>query len=644
MLKKLLKTFQPGGQALAPVPEAQAGLPQAELLVKEGNAAEDAGQLAQARALYERAVAIAPQLPAAHLNLGIALEALGEATAARAAYERVLALDPGHPFGAYNLGKLNYLEGRRPEAKALLRLALARRPEFAEAWVMLGTVLEAEKDLPGAEDALTRALRLKPDHAGVLYNLAGVLRELGRTDDVEQAASRAAQLEPRNADYAAMHAAALVAQCRPAEALVPLRRAISLAPERFELRSRELFLLHLVDGVSAQEMWERHRALGAQLEASVPARTHAVRDARKPRLRLGIVSEDLRTHPVGLFLRPVLEHIDRKRFEIYCYSSTKRPDSFTKELRALSDRWIEAGSWHDLRLADVIAADGIDILLDLGGHTGAVRLGTFAAKPAPVQVSWVGYLDTTGLTRIDARLTDARCDPPGAEAFHSERLLRFAHSQWCYRPFLSVEPADQAPCERNGFVTFGSLNNASKITEVMAARWGRLLKALPSARLLLVDATSARKQEALLAAMQAAGAARSQIEFLPRVDLEAYYRIMDGVDIALDSHPYGGGTTTFDALWMGVPVVAAVGELSVSRSAASLLQALGLDEWVAPDIDGYEAVALARAADLAAIAQLRRTLRERLRSSPLLDQRGFAAGFAALLEQAWSGAAVAGQP
>lgn len=632
MFKNLLKSLQVGTEA-APMERAHED---ARAIIAKGNAAEDAGRLDEARGLYERAVALAPQLPSAHLNLGIVLEALGDVEGARARYQRVLAIEADHPFGAYNLGKLDYMQGRLHDAETLLRQALAAKKDFHDAWVLLSNVLDALGQLNGAAEAIEQALRLRPDYAGALYNHADILRRLDRIDDTEVAAGRAVSLEPRNADYLAFHSAALVRQGFAEEGLQELRRALAIAPHRFDLRSKELFLLNLVEGVPAEEIWERHRLLGAQLEAVVPARAHLQAQDAKARLRVGFVCGETRTHPVSLFLLPLLEGLHRGRFEVVSYSSSAQKDQITQRLQDLSDRWVDAAGWKDVQLEEAIAADGIDLLIDLDGHTSQVRLAVFAAKPAPVQLTWVGYLNTTGLTRMDYRITDARCDPPTeSQRMHTERLLMLPHSQWCYRPFLEVPPAPAAPCERQGFVTFGSLNNVVKLTPQMALRWGRILRALPATRLVVADVSSDRKRQSLLAAIEQGGGEADRVRFTSRTDIEGYYRLMDEIDIALDSFPYGGGTTTFDALWMGVPVLAAGGTTPASRSAASVLTALGLSEWIASDIEGFEALAIERAGDIATIANLRRTLRERLRTSSLMDEPGFVAAFQAALERAW---------
>jgi protein O-GlcNAc transferase len=489
-----------------------------------------------------------------------------------------------------------------------------------------------ERKVIGREDS-------EPEAA---YNLATDLRRQGRVDEAESAAAAAARLSPAQGEYHALHAALLLQQGFASQALAAIRRAIQCAPHRSYLRSQELFMMNLIDGVDARELAEKHRAFGGQLEVVVSPRKHPDRDVGKQRLRIGYVSSDLRGHPVTLFLLPVLERRTRERFEVYCYSSTLQTDEFTSRVQAACDRWIDARPLSDMELAQAIADDGIDVLVDLNGHSGQVRMGTFAAKPAPLQFSWLGYLNTTGLSRMDFRLTDASCDPPNeAQALHSERLQMLPHSQWCYRPFIDVASSLKAPFETKGFITFGSLNNAMKLTPQIALRWGRILRAIPDARMVIADIGSEAKRQALLLSIVEGGGDAAQVTFAPRIDLASYYRMIGGIDIALDSQPYGGGTTTLDALWMGVPVVTARGALSCSRSASSILTAMDLRDWIAPSLDEYESLAVERARDVHALSRLRRTLRERLHASVLMDEALFTAEFEAALERMWKSNAAA---
>jgi protein O-GlcNAc transferase len=395
----------------------------------------------------------------------------------------------------------------------------------------------------------------------------------------------------------------------------------------------------LEDRLPAEKLFARQRAFGARLEAAVPAsRAEYAQSAdAERRLRVGFVSCDFNRHPVGWFALPLFERLDRSRVEVFCYSTATRPaDDVTAKLRAAADAWRDSGALTDYALAGLIRADAIDILVDLTGHVGVLRLGVFAQQAAPVQASWLGWLGSTGLTRIQYRLTDARADPPGAaDRLHTETLVRVPHSLWCYRPVHAQAHATERPGARTGHVTFGSFNHAPKISATARRLWAEILQRAPGARLLIVGFPEGRARRDLLREFADAGVDASRLTVLPRVSFGEYLRQFDAVDLALDSTPYGGGTTTFDALWMGVPVLTLGGERSAGRSSASILGALGLDEWVAATPDDYVRLALARAGDGARLAELRTTLRARLRDSPLMDEAGFARDMEAAYRAMW---------
>jgi len=607
--------------AAAPVlPDDAAG---ADALIAEGNALEDAGQLAPAEALYRQAVARAPGHARAHLNLGIALAAAGDEDGASAAYERVLAIDPAHPFGNYNYARLALMRGDLARAEALIAAAVRAKPDFAQALVVQSNVLDARGQAAAAIAALEAALRLRDDDAGAWYNLGTLLMRQARPDDAEPALRRALALDAGNVDSLALLARVQRDQGFAAAALDTIGPVVERRPQAWPDRSFELLLTLFADGLSQDEIFRRHARFGADLEQAVPARfRHAAAPAPK-RLRVGYVSADLVLHPVTFFLVPVLEQHDRAQVEVFCYSFGKTSDGVTERVRALSDHWRDVAALDDTQIADRIHADGIDVLVDLAGHTGVPRLGVFAQKPAPVQVSWVGYLGTTGLTRMDYRLCDGRTDPLALmQPYHTERLVHLPTSQWCYRPML-VEKIGEAPFERNGHLTFGSFNAALKLSDTVLQRWGQVLARLPGSRLLVANVNSGRKRAAVREALAREGVDGERVEFLARVPLNRYFDLYNGVDIALDSFPYGGGTTTLDALWMGVPVATAVGETSVSRSAASVLAQVGLDDWVAPSLDDFVGRLVERASDRDALRRLRRELRPRLQASPITDMPRF---------------------
>ena len=608
--------------------------------IAEGNRLEDAGDLVRAEALYREAVAAAPGHARAHLNLGIALAAKGDSGEAERAYEACLAIAPDHPFGNYNFARLAFLRGDFARAKSLIAAALRAKPNFPQALVVESNVLDALGKPELAVDSLEAALRLQPRDAGAWFNL-GVLRQrLARTDDAETAVRRALAAEPGNDGARALLSRVLRDQGFAAEALPPVRAAIANDPSAWPDRSFELLMMNFADGIPADELFRRHVEFGADMERAFPARFNRYPERGDPqrRLRVGYVSADLHLHPAVFFLIPLLESHDRSQVEVFCYSYGVQVDDMSRRVRGLSDHWREAAAMSDTELADAIHADAIDVLVDLTGHAGArPRLPVFCQRPAPVQVAWVGYLNTTGLTRMDFRISDARTDPVEvSQPLHTERLVHLPESQWCYRPMLPAEVDPVAPLERNGYVTFGSFNAALKITPAICRLWGTAMARLPGSRLLVADVKSERKRAAIRADLAAAGIAGDRVEFMQRVTLDKYLALFKRVDVSLDTFPYGGGTTTFDSLWMGVPVVATIGDTPVARSAASILTSLGLADWIAPSIDYYADMIVARASDAQAIAALRRTLRARLEASPLTDIKRFARDLESAYRDMWN--------
>lgn len=625
MLKKFLAMFRPAPtEQLAA--SSQTATKLAERLIAEGRRAEDEGRLSEACECYRKAIGTAPEHAAAHLNLGVGLAAMGDADGAKQAYHSALALEPDNAYANYNLANLSYSEGDFAEAERLLRLALTTKPEFPEAHVALSNVLDLLDRAEDALDELAIALQLNPDYLGALHNYCRLAIKWRRYEDAEDAARHLLELDPENPDALQFLAIALWGQGRCAESLERFRALRVRVPWSMELESKELFLLNYDETLSAEEVYQRHREYGARLEQANPARFASFSGNPDPesRLRIGYVSADYNWHPVALFLLPVVERHHRESCEVFCYYTGNKVDEVTRTLRPLPDHWIEAAEMSDTELADAIHRDGIDILVDLAGHTASSRLSVFAKQPAPVQVSWMGYLNTTGLTRIHYRLCDQRTDPVGiSDPLHTETLVRLPHSQWCYRPFIIMDTAEQAPCEKNGFITFGSFNSSMKVSPAVCALWAEILSQVPHSQLLCFGVNSSRKMAELLSELTLTGVDAERIRIVARTSLNQYFAWFNEVDIALDTFPYGGGTTTFDALWMGVPVVAATGSTPTSRSAASILSALELDAWIAPTLEDYVRVGVERAADQAVIAELRRSLRPALQASPLMDEVRF---------------------
>lgn len=575
-----------------------------DALVALANAQEAQGAFANAAESLKAALERRPRHAGTWYNYAEVLWKLARPDEAEAALHSALEADPGHPYANFHVARLKHARGDLAGAASLLETTLRQKPDFIDAWCLRGEVLLKLERLDDAEKMLRRALVLDPTWAAAWYLLGLTLRAMARI----------------------------------AESLEALAAAVRLAPQRFEYEPAKLLVLTLADDVSAQTLFARHRDYGARLEAHVAQRFRAWRGdrERERRLRIGFVSCDFNRHPVAWFTLPLFEHLDRARCEVYCYSVGAKADEVTAQVRAAADVWREASALGDEELADAVHADTIDILVDLIGHAGIARLGVFAQQPAPVQASWLGYLHSTGLTRMQYRITDARADPRGSsERLHTERLAYLPHSMWCYRATLALEHAPAPPCVRCGHVTFGSFQHAPKLSRTVRRLWVEILRTAPQARLRFVGVPEGRTRDDLLRDFGAAGVEPSRLAILPRLPLEAYLRQYDEVDIALDTTPYGGGTTSLEALWMGVPVLTLAGDRSAARSAASILGTLGLDEWVATSAQDYVRLALEHAADHARIAALRGSLRQWLSNSPLMDEVRFARDMQAVFRAMW---------
>ena len=353
-------------------------------------------------------------------------------------------------------------------------------------------------------------------------------------------------------------------------------------------------------------------------------------------LRIGYVSADFRRHAMAYFVEPFLAQHERNTWRVYCYSNCTRPDDVTQHLRGFAHEWRDIAALSDDAAARLIREDGIDILVDLAGHTGGNRLLLFARRPAPIQMTWLGYWGGTGMAAMDYRITDRYADPEGeADSHYREKLLRLPHSKWCYLPPAGMLACNALPAQSRGNVTFGSFCSFPRISNETMRAWATLLRRLPGARLRMIGAPGDESLDRMLEIFEAAGVYADRVDLVARLPFDAYLQQYLQVDIALDPFPMNGGTTTCEALWLGVPVVSRSGRSAVSRSGSSLLTNAGLPELIADSWESYVDIAVALATDLAALAQLRATLRQRLRASPLLDAQGFTRDLEALYRDAW---------
>jgi predicted O-linked N-acetylglucosamine transferase (SPINDLY family) len=430
---------------------------------------------------------------------------------------------------------------------------------------------------------------------------------------------------------------------RAREALEQFAVAMSLAPRNVVTHSTYLATLNYMGHLEPGAVFEAHRKFGERFEPTVrrlpPAARPAGDDATRRPLRVGYLSPDLRTHAVAHFIEPVLAHHDRAAVESFCYHDSPIVDAVSRRLQSLAAHWTHAFGMSDDALAQRIQQDGIDILVDLAGHMGNERLLLLARKPASVQATWIGYPNTTGLTSIDFRITDALADPPGmTESLHTEQLVRLPECFSCYQPPADTPPVASLPALRNGFVTFGSFNNIAKMTPQVVQVWARILQRVPQARLTLKTKVlrSPSMQTLVRGAFAAHGVAGERLTLLGNdASVREHFDRCNAIDVALDPFPYNGTTTTLDALWMGVPVVSLAGRSHVGRVGVSQLSNLGLSELIARDEDDYVEIAARLAGDLPRLAALRSGLRERLRASPLMDAPRFTRHLEAAYRSMW---------
>ena len=600
-----------------------------------GNALMTGGRVSEAVTAYAQALCIKPDharatgnLALAYAGLGVALMDQGKLDEAIVAFGQGLAIKPDHAETHYNLGNARKRQGEFEDAAAAYVQAIHIDPNLAAAYSNLGTLLVELGKIDEAIAVYSQALRSKPDSAELHYNLGNALKDQSRLEEASACYARALALKPGYAEAHANRGIVLMSQGHLDEAIAAYARAIALKPGDAGTYSNLLFCQNYDASRTPEQLFAAHREWDARYGTVPRPASYANERAPERRLKIGYVSPDFRTHSVAQFLTPLFEHHDRQATELFCYADVMQPDAVTDRLRKFSDHWLSAVTLSDDALAERIEADGIDILVDLAGHTAHNRLRVFTRKPAPVQATWLGYSNTTGLASIDYRIVDAVTDPPGAaDACASETLLRLADGFLCYGGPKDAPPPAPPPCIKNGFITFGSFNNPAKVSPATFDIWARLLARLPDAHLLLkgksfADAATCASYLARLGERGIAAEHVKLMAWLPGGN--AHLTLYEQIDIALDPFPYNGTTTTCEALWMGVPVITLRGDRHSARVGASLLSQVGLTDWIAESADDYVEIALALAADPGRLHDLRRSLRRRLAASSLCDGAGFA--------------------
>ena len=589
--------------------------------------------------LIEAAIRQSRHDPRYFYNLGTVLMALGRPQDAAIQFAIAIGMNPGDAFAHGNLGAALCEAGQRKAAIASFRAALALMPEDVDTWANLCVTYIEEGLAEEAAACLEQALNLNPASAKALNNIGLALQKSGDAGRAAAYFAGSIELDPRNAK-ALINLGKLALENPllddPELGINCLREALAIDPDNHINHSTLLMALQYSARVTPDQLFDEHLRYATRFELPLANTIEPHRNDRNPerRLKIGYVSADLYHHAVATFIFPILSRHDREQFDVYCYYNNDRDDWMSARLKAQVDRWVPCKGQSDAALVERIRADGIDILIDLSGHSVANRLLTFANRPAPLQASWIGYPGTTGLRAVDYYFADRYWLPAGVcDAQFTEKIVRLPVTS--VTPFPDAPDVSRLPALRNGRVTFGSFNQLHKFTAEVIAMWSALLRAAPDATLLLGAMPPLDRLDGLIAQFAAHGIEQSRLQFHERCDMHTYLRLHQEVDICLDTAPYSGGTTTVHALWMGVPTLTLAGKTAAGRQGCGLPRHLDLMEFVADDATDFVAKGLAAIANLPALALTRSQLRQRFADSPVCSAAAATDGLERALRTMW---------
>lgn len=583
---------------------------------------------AEAVTALQKAIEIRNDFWPYHYQLGLALRADHRLDEAEIAFRDTLKLNPNSHQASSELGCCLTKRGKLPEAEKWCRYALKISPFYHFALNNLGLIFLEQGKFEFALETFREAVASEVTFDAARTNMGLTLMLLGRPLEALNILEKITTVDKDSVTALGNIGDCLVACGKVDEAIQVVRKALALDPGNDAVHSGLLLMMNYSSNVSSADLFNESRrwdsSFGKQTQSlSIPD----MLPSTGKRLHIGYVSPDFREHAVSFFCMSLLKSHDRSRFGVTCYSNVSHPDEVTERIKKLADNWRDVYGMPDAELAELIKKDEIDILVDLAGHTAGNRLKMFTLKPAPIQITWLGYPGTTGLSAIDYRLTDAVADPQGeADAFHVENLVRLPHGFLCYTPPAGAPDVESSPCETNGFVTFGSFNRLEKISPQTASVWGEILRRVPHSRLIVKQKIfkEHESREMFLSFLQNSGIPPERVMTLPfTTSLTDHLGMYGSVDISLDTYPYNGTTTTCESMWMGVPVVTLLGTRHASRVGASILSMLGMAELIADSETGYVESAVLLANDRERLQSLRCSLRSRMAASPLTDSTNF---------------------
>jgi predicted O-linked N-acetylglucosamine transferase (SPINDLY family) len=612
---------------------------QPDLLVAYHSLAEllmSIGRPAEAVVPLTSLVKAAPELSGSWMLLAKAQLAVGQREAAIKSFERVVELYPMSAEARHFMAQTLIELGQPAEAIEPLLEAREIEPDNPAIHAMLARAYTAMNQHTEALPHYQRAVELLPDADAALNNYGVALHRAGKIGEAETQLRQAVAKNPASANALTNLASVLREQGRAGEARECYQQAMQLRPESSAINSIYLYTLHFDPDCDGNTIAAEHRKWAQRHLSQISPVQRKSPVERNPdrKLRVGYISADFRQHVVGRFIEPIMACHDRNRFEIVCYSDTVAVDDLTGRLKQSDTLWRETVGLSDQQLAQQVADDAIDILLDTTGHMDANRLGVFARSPAPVQISHIGYPASSGVPQIRFRITDGHLDPTDS-VLSPEMLLRMPESFYLYANSMRLEPAEHPPMMQNGFVTFGSLNAFAKTSGLAIQLWASVLDAVPGSKFLLAVPPDLSVNAWVHQRFADHGIDPSRLILEPTRSFDAYLKLYDRIDIVLDPQPYGGGITSCDALWMGVPIVTLKGKTSVGRIGASILNAVGLGDWVADDTARYAAIAAENAGEVQQLKTHRRSLRDRLARSPLMNAPSYTANLEQLFLHAW---------
>lgn len=612
---------------------AQPNFPDA--LYNLGNIHRRAGRLEQAGGLFLACTQADPDHAPAHFNLGLVAAQLGRFPEAEIAFRRVTEIETTVGRAHLRLGEVLHRLGRTDEAVTLLRGYTATFPDDPTGAFQLALALAASGKAADAVGLLQGLLKQSPDNADAHNALGLAQASLGRQDDAVHHFERAVSLNPDLGEAWSNLAVCSAEQGRTEEAIDAFRKALAARPNAPLIHSNLLLNLNYSSRLTPEAVRDEHFAWGDKYGLDRPTEPNPPLDPDR-RLRVGYLSSHFREHPQAGLLRAVLEHHDRERVEVFAYPNVQRADATTEALKGLADHWRPVAGMIPPAVAQAVHDDQIDVLVDVGGHGHGVNLLAFTLRPAAVQASLGGYPNTTGLSAIGYRITDAVTDPPDAtDHLYREKLVRLPEVPWVYRPPADAPPVNPLPALARRQFTFGCLNNSSKVSEACLEVWVKLIQQTAGSRLVLLGGQSAAGQRRLADRFVKAGILRDRVQLLPRLPRDKYLAQYADIDVALDPFPFTGGITSADALWMGVPVLSVAGNTSASRQGVMLLLALGLEEFVLSTPGDLPAAGKGWMNRRAELAQIRAGLRERMTASPLCDAPRFVRHLEAAYREMW---------